>query len=324
MNNREKMLAAVVLPLVALIGGNHYYGLYTKALHTRLADVDTARTKLQDANRKLHAGQNAVQQMQAAQKRSLPDNYERALSLYKAWLLAKANDSGLTVSDIKQFPATSNNPAFKLVSYQIVAGGSLSNVAAMLYEFYRSPQLQQITRLQLTRPPGAQQLKVDLTVEALSIRGAVETEHLPEGDSKRLKLASADDYKKSLGERDLVSAYSPPRPPTPPRAHHEPTAPPKFDDSDLAYFSGAVSSGKGLQAWINVRTTGETIHLVAGDPVKVGALVGEIVSVEARSLVYKTGDKKYRVPLGESLRKGKEIDAKAAAVKESPASHPES
>ena len=74
-------------------------------------------------------------------------------------------------------------------------------------------------------------------------------------------------------------------------------------------FSGAVDSGKGPQAWINVRTTGEMLHLSAGDPIKIGALEGTIESVEPRSLVLKTGDKKFRVPLGASLRKGKELDA---------------
>lgn len=74
-------------------------------------------------------------------------------------------------------------------------------------------------------------------------------------------------------------------------------------------FSGAVDSGKGPQAWIHIRTTGEMLHLNAGDPIKVGALEGTIESVEDRSLVLRTGEKKFRVPLGSSLRKGQELDA---------------
>jgi hypothetical protein len=122
---------------------------------------------------------------------------------------------------------------------------------------------------------------------------------------------SVDDYKKSIGERDLAATYSPPRPPTPPRERREASAPPKFDDADLAFFTGTTGGIDGYQAWINVRTTNETLHLGVGDHVKVGALDGEIVSVDARSLVYKAGDKSYRVALGESLRKGKEIGADA-------------
>ncbi len=324
MNKREQTLAAGVVGLVVIYGGYHFYGNYAKALHARQADVIAAQTKLDEANHKLKEGRRAVSQMEAWQQRALPANYDKALSLYKAWLLAKAKDSGLAVSDITLLPTTNNNAAYKAIGYKIVASGSLSSVVSMLYEFYRSPQLHQVSSLQLSRPPGANQLTVSLDVEALSMKGAVQTDKLAEGDAKRLKLASADEYKKSLAERDIVTAYSRPRPPTPVRERRDPPAPPKYDESELAFFSGAVSSGSGWQAWINVRSTGETLHLGSGDPVKIGALDGKIESVEERSLVLKTGDKRFRVALGQSLRKGKEIGAKAASPEEKPVTAPKS
>jgi hypothetical protein len=324
MNQREKILAAGVLALVALYGGYHFYGKYAKALHARQADVEAAQTKLDEANHRLKEGHRAVKQMEAWQQRALPANFDKALSLYKAWLLAKAKDSGLVVSDITLLPTTNNNAAYKAIGYQMVASGSLSSVVSMLYEFYRSPQLHQVSRLQITRPAGAAQLTVSLDVEALSMKGAVANDKLPEGDAKRLKLASADAYKKSLAERDIVTAYAPPRPPTPPRERRDPPTPPKYDESELAFFSGATSSGNEWQAWINVRSTGETLHLASGDPVKIGALDGKIESVEERSLVLKTGEKRFRIALGQSLRKGKEINAKAATPEEKPPATPKS
>jgi hypothetical protein len=56
------------------------------------------------------------------------------------------------------------------------------------------------------------------------------------------------------------------------------------------------------------------LHLVAGDELKVGALEGKIVSIENRSLVYETEGKKFRVALGESLRKGKELPADSSTA----------
>jgi hypothetical protein len=324
MNKREQILAAGVVGLVALYGGYHFYGKYTKSLHARQADVQAAQTKLDEVNHKLKEGHRAVKQMEAWQQRALPANFDKALSLYKAWLLAKAKDSGLVVSDITLQPTTNVNAAYKAIGYQMVATGSLSSVVSMLYEFYRSPQLHQINHLTLTRPPGAAQLTVSLDVEALSMRGAVATDKLVEGNAKRLKLASADDYKKSLAERDIVTAYSPPRPPTPPRERHEAAKPPKYDESELARFSAAVNNGDGLQAWIYVLPTGETLHVMAGDPVKIGALDGKVESVEERALVLKTGDKRIRVPLGDYLRKGKEIDSKGAVLEEKPKAPPKS
>lgn len=324
MNKREQILAAGVVALVALYGAYHFYGKYTKALHARQADVQAAQTKLDEANHKLKEGHRAVKQMEAWQQRALPADFDKALSLYKAWLLAKAKDSGLEVSDITLQPTTNNNAAYKAIAYQIAASGSLSSVVSMLYEFYRSPQLHQINHLTLTRPPGAAKLTVTLEVEALSMKGAVATDKLPEGDSKRLKLASADDYKKSLAERDIVTAYAPPRPPTPPRERHEPSKPPKYDESELAYFSGNTKIGDNWQAWISVRSTGETLHLASGDPVKIGALDAKIESIDERSLVLKAGDKRFRVALGQSLRKGQEIDSKGAVLQEKPTATPKS
>ena len=311
MNQRERTLAVAVVTIGALYGGYQMYGKYTKALHSRQIELEAAQKKFDEANRKLTEGRRAVKQLQAAQARALPANFDKALSLYKAWLLAKAKDSGLTVSDITQLPVSSTNAAYQAVSYQVVASGSLSSVVSMLYEFYRSPQLHQVTRLQLTRPAGATNLTVSLDVEALRMKGAVATDKLPEGELKRLKLASADEYKKSLAERDIVTAYTPPRPPAPPRERREaPPAPPKFDDSELAFFTGAIGSGVGSEVWINVRPTGETLHLTMGDEVKIGALEGKIEAVEERAIVLKIGDKSFRVRLGESLRKGKEIGGK--------------
>jgi len=326
MNKREKILAGFVLALVVLFAGNYLYGSYTRSMHSGDIELQNARTKLAAATKRLKDGQRAALQLQEWQERSLPSDYEKSLSLYKAWLLAKAKDAGLAVNDIKLTPTASNSTAYKAFGYQLVANSSLSSLVTMLYEFYRSPQLHQITRLQVSRPPGSTQLQVTLDVEALCLKGAVAKDKLPEGDSKRLKLASADAYKKSMAERDIVTVYSPPRPPAPPRVDRKDTtpAPPKFDDADLAFFTGTVTGSKGLQAWINVRTTGEMLHLEAGDPVKVGALKGEIVSVEPLLLVYKSGDKKFQVRLGETLRKGKEIgpngEAKSAPEAELPKS----
>lgn len=312
MNQREKILAGAVIGLGALFGGKWLLGNYGSSMSAQRDKVATAQRNLAQAEAKLALGRNAVKKMARWQERSLPSDREKSLSLYKAWLLAKAKTAGLTVNDVKLAPRTTTSTSFDAIGYQIEATGTLSSVVSMLYEFYRSPNMQQITRLRLFRAPGATQLQVTLEVEALCLQGAVAKDGMPEGEMKRLKLATAGEYQKTLGERDLASVYTPPRPPappTPPVVRKDPPATPKFDESELAYFTAAVNSGKGMQAWINVRSTGETMHLMAGDAVKVGTLDGQIESIEPRSLVLKAGEKKFRVALGQSLRKGKELDA---------------
>jgi hypothetical protein len=306
MNRREKMLAGVVLGLVALVAIRYFYGRYDASLQSSESQLIAARQQLAEINLALKKGQRSQRKLESWQKRSLPSNREKALSLYKAWLLAKAKESGLTVDDITPTSRPAPSTAYTAVGYSMTASGSLASVASMLYEFYRSTQLQQITLVRLTRPPGASQVQIVFDAEALILPGANATDSLPAGESKRLKLASLAEYHKSINDRDLMSVYTPPRP-VETVVRDTPPPPPKFDDSEHAYFSGSVGIGDKYQAWIHVRTTGETLHLHPGDSFKVGQFEGQIVSVGERSMVYQAGEKKFRVALDQTLRKGTEL-----------------
>jgi hypothetical protein len=316
MNRREKMLGLMVALIIVALGVKSLYSRYQGAVKRRTDAVTEAQERLFAVNRKLAQGRAAVRQLQDWESRSLPADREKAITLYKAWLLEKAKQAGLEVNDINPTSRPSASTAYSAIGYQMKAAGTLQNIAAMLYEFYRSPQLHQITRLQLTRPQGATNIEVSLDVEALSLPRAEATDKLPEGDSKRLKLASLEEYQKTLSERDLVNVYTPPRPPRPPVAERTDPKPTKFDDAEQAHFTASLGPAEALQAWITVRTTGETMRLSAGDEIKVGALDGKIVSIEGRSLVYESEGKKFRVALGESLRKGKELRADGSPVDE--------
>jgi hypothetical protein len=324
MTKREKVLAGSVVVLLGGLGGQRLYNRFQDAVDARQSQVQAAQIKLHDVNLTVAQGRRALKQVEQWQRRSLPSDREKALTLYKAWLLEMAKKSGLAVTDIKLAPGTLRSTTFSAVGYQLTGSGSLSAITAMLYEFYDSPYLHQITKLQLSRPPGAPQMQVLLDVEALSLPGADAVDKLPEGKSNRLRLASLNDYQKSLGERDLATAYSPPRPPAPKIERRETTQPPKFDDAEQAHFTAALSDGDKWVAWINVRTTGETLHVGAGDPVKVGALDAQVVSIEPKALVVKIGEKNYRVPLGESLRKGKEIGGTSSTPEQPAAETPKS
>ncbi len=308
MTNRERILALAVLVIVGLLGAKWGYGKYSRSMEVHAGELRTATEQLSNEKVKVQRGLRAMKKLDTWQQRSLPANREKALSLYKAWLLEKAKEAGLTVDDIKPSARTTPSATFAAIGYQIEANGSLAALTKLLYEFYSSPHLQQITRLRLNHPPGATQLGISLEVEALCLPGALATDAMPEGKASRLKLASLEEYQKSLGDRDLVSVYAPPRPPREKSevASNAPPLPPKFDDASHAYVTGIVQSGSRLQAWINVRTTGETLRVFEGDPVKVGSLEGKIESIGPRTIVLKTGeDKQISVELGHSLREEK-------------------
>jgi hypothetical protein len=323
MNQREKILAAAVLGLVGLWGLRMVYGGYVRGQDQRQSQLQAAQDELAKLQHSLRKGERAVRNMQAWQERSLPADRDRADSLYKAWLQAKAKDAGLKVETVTPAGRSNASAGYTAIAYRMEATGSLADVVKMLHSFYTSPLLQQVTRLQMTRPPGGSELQVSFEAEALSLPGATATDSLPEGDPKRLQLASLEEYQKSLGERNLASVYTPPRPPRDTTVS-APPPPPKFDDSEHAYFTSTVGVGDELQAWINVRTTGETLKLNPGEAVKVGALEGQIVSVDRWSLVLQTGDKKFLVPIGTPIRKGKPLDAEPESAADAEAESPKS
>jgi hypothetical protein len=310
MNQREKILAAAVLSLLVLWGGSKLWSRYSDSLANQRSALIAAQSKLDDAKLNLERGRMAVKQMEAWQQRSLPADRDVAQTLYREWIRSKCSEAGITIDDIQPDQRTAPTVAYTTIGYTITAHGSLKAVASLLYSFYRSTLLQQITRLQV-RPGGdAGQLSIVMQVEALVLPGSANTAKLPTGESDRLAKASADEYLKSITGRNLLTAYSPPRPELPPSstAHTEPPKP-KFDDAEFAYVTGIVEVGGRAQVWITVRTTGEVLRLFAGDPVKVGQFEGKIVSIEPRTLVLSSDKGEVRVQVGHPLHEPTKPDA---------------
>lgn len=301
MTKRERILAVAVLALLVLVGAKSLLGRHGDLVDRRQSQLYDAKRQLADAEMALARGRQAVKQLEAWQERSLPADREVATSLYRSWLLEKCKAAGLAVDDVSPDLRTTRTAAFTPIGYVVEGRGTLGSVASLLYEFYQSPQLQQITRLRLRPSADASQVDVSLRVEALILPGATHTDTLAQGHSDRLALASLEEYRNNLVDRNLFAAYQPPRPERPVQvAQYE--AQPKFDDAQHAYVTGIIESEGKLQAWITVRTTGEVLRLSEGDELKVGLLEGRIVSIGPRALVLQTGDEKVQVKLGHSLR----------------------
>lgn len=303
MTKREKILAAAVLGLLVLWGARVLLGRSADLIDRREAQLLEAKKQLFDAEMALARGHQAVKKLEAWQDQSLPADRDVTMSLYRSWLLERCKSAGLTVDDVKPDARSARTAAYSSVGYAVEARGSLQSVASLLYEFYRSNLLQQITRLRLRpSPESGGQLSVSLRVEALILPGATNTDKLPDGTSDRLALASVDDYRKQLVDRNVFVSYTPPPAERSAEVARTQPPPPKFDAAKHAYVTGIVQTGDKLQAWITVRTTGEVLRLFEGDELKVGLLEGRIVSIAPRMVVVQAGDEQIQVELGHSLR----------------------
>jgi hypothetical protein len=315
MNKREKILAGMVVFLAIAWGGKSLFERYGESIELSEKQLQDARDQLFNAEMTIKIGDRAMRQLDKWQTMSLPPDRDVALSLYRAWLLQKTGDAGLSVDDINPNLRTTASTAFSSIGYMVEARGTLAAVTKFLFEFYRSEQLHQITKLNLVATPGSPELRVSLQVEALILPGATHTDSLPDGQSDRLQLAKLEDYEKNITGRDIFKTYTPPRPPRPPRIVRTPPKPPAFDDAAHAYVTGIVQIGPRLQAWITVRTTGEVLRLYEGDDFEVGDLKGKVESINSRMIVMKTDDEKpLRVQLGDSLREPDEPAAESDAA----------
>jgi hypothetical protein len=245
-----------------------------------------------------------MKQLDRWRERSLPGDREVAQSLYRVWLETRFKQAGLTIDDIQPSQRLAPAAGYTAIGYTVTARGSLKSLTALLWEFYRSTMLQQITRLALRPATDPSQLNITLQCEALIVPGTA-NEKLPEGVTQSSDRAKAGDYSESIGGRNLFAVYTPPRPAPQTGVVRATATKPQFDDAKHAYFTGTIQVDGRFQAWIHVRTTGETLRLFEGDTVKVGLLDGKIVSIEPRLIIVECDNQQLRVELGHNLGDGK-------------------
>lgn len=319
MTPREKNLAAAILALICLWGGWRGWISYTEGYDQRVAEFSRLDNDLFDQQMEAKRARRALQRLERFQQQSLPADPEVARSVYSAWLVETVKSAGLELGSVKWASTRRYEDAATALTFGVNASGSPEAVARWLDAYYRLDALHQLANLQV-RPANASGdvWSIALTSNALIIDGAQRERGLPEGppESTRLRLATSDAYAESLAGRNVFASYTPPPPPRvdPPKVVSEarPTKakPPAFDDAEHAQLTGIVETGAELEAWVRIRTTGETLRLQAGDTLEVGLMKGTVQAVLPKAMVIEGEDGViWRAPLGSKLR---EAQAKAA------------
>lgn len=313
MTQRERNLALAVVAIIVGYGGWLGYGSWQKAYDDRVDAKTTAEIALADAQLREAMAVASTETLEIWQEKSLPSNSQVAQSQYRAWLVDQFEAANLEFETIRLVSSRPRGDAYTALTFTSDAEGDLAGVTRFLHAFYSTPTAHKLTQLKLMPMEPKGRLRMTIAVEALIVDGTVRETGLPDAEANRLALNSVDDYLASIGDRNLFVEYTPPPPPAPPKVEpkivEKPPAPPKpkFDEAEQAYLTAVVQSGDRLQAWITVRTKGESLRLFAGDPVKVGLLEGVIESVSQREIVIKTEDASTAVSLGKHLREGRPV-----------------
>ena len=303
LNKRERNLAIATGGLAGLVLLYLLASTLFNPHQALKAQRNQANTELQRRQTRVEHGLQAMQQLEAWRKRSLPSNPEAALSLYQNWLLQTARDAGLSDISIDAVPARRRPNVYQALRFTLQAAATLDELTAFLHDFYQAGHLHQILAMGLAPEGRDGQLEVQITVEALSLPTADQTEELAAVPSEH-NLATLDTYRDSIGKRNLFAAYEPPPQPTAEAPLPAPPSPPAphFDPAKHAYLTAIVSADGRPQAWILARTTGETSKLFEGDSFEIGGVEGKVLRIDQREVDLEFDGRQYTLPLGQNLR----------------------
>ncbi|QDT68719.1 hypothetical protein MalM25_16430 [Planctomycetes bacterium MalM25] len=323
MTQREKTLIIAIVTLGGLWFLWRGFDSYQQAYNDRVRDTERLQDELFDQQLEVRRGKQALRQLERYQSQSLPIDPDVARSDYSDWLKEAIQSSGLELGSVKWNATRPEGDAATALTFSANAAGSPEGVVRLLDAYHRLDSLHQLTNLQL-RPTDEEGSRwaITLTSVALILEGAEREEGLPEEpiEPPRLRLATADEYVDSVVGRNLFTSYTPPPPPRPEKpkvVRRDPPpkpSPPPFDDAKHAQLTGIVETGAQLQAWIRIRTTGETLRLHAGDELEVGLLKGRVQAVLPREIVVESEEGVvWRAALGDKLRDARSKSAKPAA-----------
>lgn len=307
MQKREKILAVVVGGLLLLVALRSLFGRVSAALADRRGQVATLQDEIASKETKVDRGNRAAARLAAWEQRSLPSDLELARTLYQNWLLGLVDAAHLSNATVDSSRAIGRRNVYHKLPFTVRGRGTLEQVTRFLYDFYRASHLHQVRNLTIKPIETGSQVEVVLSIEALALPGAERKDKLSEQPATRLAHNDLKEYTRAIVGRNLFAVYTPPPPPQPvrTRATEQRTASSRsteFDARGQAVLTAILEIGSRPQAWVNVRTTGETLKLSEGDDFRVGEFRAKVVRIGGQDMEILAAGQRQLVGLGESLK----------------------
>ncbi|MEX0937644.1 MAG: hypothetical protein WDZ59_07265 [Pirellulales bacterium] len=296
MTRREKTLAACIGAIVLLFAVYKVYdwvygpqGMFA----FRENQLRNLETQVADKETELLIAQDNVAQLRSWEQQSLPPNPDQARELYYSWLHDTLVDSELDFNIGGPSSGTARrNSAYQQLSFNVSASGSLQRLSRFLYDFYRGNHLHKIRSLDVKSQDNGSELKVTMSIDALILPGSTNTDQLNADTSDRLAHEDFSEYTETIVERNPFAPFRP-------AADARP-----IDVARHAYITAIIDNGQVRQAWLTVRTTGETHRLKVGEDFSVGELQGTVDEIRPGEVIisFEGEDQPQRIRRGSNLR----------------------
>jgi hypothetical protein len=165
-------------------------------------------------------------------------------------------------------------------------------------------------------------LDLVITIDALSLPTASRKDQLSNEPGKRLALASLEEYRKAIADRNVLSPYRPPPPVKAAKPVESEPKPEPFDASKFAFVTGIVEVNGEPQVWVKARASDEKYQLRQGDKFQVGPFSAIIARIDRRDVEIEVEGKRHTIPSGSSVR-GTDAETKQPEKKEQKAEGPD-
>ncbi|MBN2579937.1 MAG: hypothetical protein JXB10_13190 [Pirellulales bacterium] len=305
LQKREKQLAIAAGALVAVMAAIYLWPSGGASLSGLRALRDKRLLEIAGKNRILAKSQRAKAQIAAWEKRALPSDPKLAGPLYQTWLRELVVERvKFRNANVDPIGAPSRRGSYyELLKYKVGGDADWEQLTRFLHEFYRAGHLHKIQHLQIRPKEKSSALNLTIDIEALSLPGLDRRDRLSAEPGDRLRLSSLAEYEKPIAGRKLFAAYTPPAPERPPKIHKEPPPkPPEFDPASQTYLTAVIETDGQSEAWLQIRTSGKTLHLHEGEEFTVGPNKYKTLKIHRRSVEIEDGGKPRVVRYGDSLK----------------------
>jgi len=284
MDERRKkyLYGALAFILIAMAGDWAFRNGYEEPWR----DVENRRQdvmgEIKKKSREIKKARKANDQLAVWEGQSLPSQIDVARSLYRTWLLERAEAVGLTDRNVESGAPVSRKGLYQSLSFSMRGRGSPEQLTQFLFDFYRADFLHQVRSISIVPQRNSGTLDLNMSFEALVLARATNEDNLPTGTSDRLAFDELADYR-AIIERDLFGVGS------------------AVNAVDLTFLTGVTYVGGQPQAWFELGTDDKVVKLSKGQRLEVGPFQGTVVGIEGNDVVVESDGERWLMTIGENL-----------------------
>ncbi len=278
---RKYILAGVFVLLLVGYGGDWLLQRAVRApVETRRATAARLQQRIRTKQAEWQAILADAKRLELWQAQSLPSDPQLARSLYQGWLVQLAQHVGLTDATFDSSAAQQRKDLYHVFGFTLHATGTLEQLTALLYEFYRAGHLHQIRSLELSPQRGGR-LGIFMQIEALAIAGVKGSNRLSTLTANKLAYGDFERYRLIVQRNIFGHGMAP---------------------ADAGLRLTAITFSDGMpQAWFNIDSLAQTVRLTVGETLEVGHLLIKLAEVYELDAVLEVDGQRWLLSVGEAL-----------------------